>query len=181
LTAALPSRFRTPHSRWNSIPRDALTARGYRVLTQLNDGGADAFVKQRNSVFLFCQGHLEYEAASLLLEYRRDIRRFLSHESDCYPSMPQGYFDEEAVAALTVLRTRALSDRRSESFAEFPPIDIRCTWRGEAVRFYGNWLQYLAEQNKKQFQYGIAAPEYPFKSAVTAAALGSQAHIAEAG
>ena len=181
LTAGIPSRFRTPHSRWNTIPIDALTAGGYHVLTQLNGGGADVFVKQRNSVFLFCQGHLEYEAASLLLEYRRDIRRFLSQESDCYPSMPQNYFDEESAAALILLQARALSDRRQESFAEFPPINIRCTWRGEAVRFYRNWLQYLVEQNKRQLQYRISSPEYSFKSAVAAAGLGSQPHTAEAG
>jgi homoserine O-succinyltransferase len=181
MTAGLPSCFRTPHSRWNTIPLDALNARGYRLLTQLNDGGADIFLKQRNSVFLFCQGHLEYEAVSLLLEYRRDIRRFLSHETDCYPSVPQGYFDEEEVASLIRLQARAVANRCPESFAEFPALNVRCAWRVEAVRFYRNWLQYLAEQNKKELQYRIASTEYPFKSAVAAAGLGNQAHIAEAG
>lgn len=181
LTAGLPPCFRTPHSRWNTIPSDALSSCGYRVLTQLNDGGTDAFVKQRNSVFLFCQGHPEYEAASLLLEYRRDIRRFLTRESDFYPSMPRGYFDEDATAALVLLQARALSDRRPERFAEFPSINIRCTWRCEAVRFYRNWLQYLMEQKKKELQYKIGPTEYSFKSAVTAAGLGGQAHNAEAG
>ena len=35
--------------------------------------------------------------STLLLEYRRDIGRFLRGERDTYPPMPQGYFDEETV------------------------------------------------------------------------------------
>ena len=78
------------------------------------------FVKQRKSLFVFFQGHPEYEANTLLLEYRRDIRRFLRRERDTYPPMPQGYFDEDTVDALTAVRERALSDRREELFEEFP-------------------------------------------------------------
>src|SRR5438105_2022191 len=39
LTAGVPHEFCMPHSRWNDIPEDALSACGYRVLTQLQDGG----------------------------------------------------------------------------------------------------------------------------------------------
>ncbi len=118
LTAGAPSRVRMPHSRWNEIPEDALAACGYRVLTRSNDAGVDTFVKQRNSLFVFFQGHPEYEAHSLLLEYRRDIGRFLRGERDTYPLMPQGYFDGATVDALTALRERALSDRREELLAK---------------------------------------------------------------
>ena len=92
LTAGAPSRLQMPHSRWNDIPEDALTSCGYRVLTRSEDAGVDTFVKQRKSLFVFFQGHPEYEANTLLLEYRRDIRRFLRRERDTYPPMPQGYF-----------------------------------------------------------------------------------------
>jgi homoserine O-succinyltransferase len=51
-----------PHSRWNEIPEEALLACGYRVLTRSEDAGVDAFVKQRNSLFVFFQGHPEYDA-----------------------------------------------------------------------------------------------------------------------
>src|SRR6266849_2928596 len=150
LTADTPPRLRMPHSRWNEIPEEALLACGYRVLTRSEDAGVDAFVKQRKSLFVFLQGHPEYEASTLLLEYRRDIGRFLRGERDTYPPMPQGYFDEETVHALTALRERALSDRREELLAEFPLAmaagKVTNNWRSTAEGFYRNWLQYICAE-----------------------------------
>jgi homoserine O-succinyltransferase len=147
LTADAPPRLRMPHSRWNEIPEDALTSCGYRVLTRSDAAGADAFVKQRKSLFVFFQGHPEYEAQTLMLEYRRDIRRFLLRERETYPNMPEGYFDDAAVEALTALRGRALADRREEVLADFPTAlaaeTVTNTWRATAAVVYRNWLQYL--------------------------------------
>jgi homoserine O-succinyltransferase len=80
LTATAPRRLQMPQSRWNEIPEEALLACGYRVLTRSQDAGVDAFVKQGKSLFVFFQGHPEYEAITLLLEYRRDIGRYLRGE-----------------------------------------------------------------------------------------------------
>jgi homoserine O-succinyltransferase len=88
-----------PHSRWNEISESELTACGYRVLMRSEDAGAGMFVKQRKSLFVCFQGHPEYEARTLLLEYARDVRRYLRRESDTYPGMPRGYFGAEAVDA----------------------------------------------------------------------------------
>src|SRR6185295_18411697 len=114
LTASAPATLQMPHSRWNEIPEEALLACGYRVLTRSEDAGVDAFVKQRNSLFVFFQGHPEYEAVTLMLEYRRDIGRFLRKERDTYPPTPHGYFDKETLEVLEALRERALVDRREE-------------------------------------------------------------------
>src|SRR5207253_785601 len=114
LTASTPPRLQMPHSRWNEVPEEALIACGYRVLTRSAGAGVDLFVKQRRSLFVFFQGHPEYEPVTLLLEYRRDIGRFLRRERETYPTMPEGYFDDDTVGALTRLRERALSDRREE-------------------------------------------------------------------
>jgi homoserine O-succinyltransferase len=153
LTAAAPSRLQMPQSRWNEIPEEALLACGYRVLTRSEDAGVDAFVKQRKSLFVFFQGHPEYDATSLLLEYRRDIGRFLRRERDTYPPMPQGYFDEETVEALTALRERALVDRREELLAEFPTAmaagKVTNTWRSTAENLYRNWLVYIRAQKEQ--------------------------------
>jgi homoserine O-succinyltransferase len=155
LTAAGPSRLQMPQSRWNEIPEEALLACGYRVLTRSEDARVDAFVKKRKSLFVFFQGHPEYEAITLLLEYRRDIGRFLRHERDTYPTMPHGYFDEETVEALTALRERALVDRREELLADFPTAMAACkvtnTWRSTAESLYRNWLKYIcAEKGEKE-------------------------------
>jgi homoserine O-succinyltransferase len=153
LTAAAPSHLQMPQSRWNEIPEEALLACGYRVLTRSEDAGVDAFVKQRKSLFVFFQGHPEYDATTLLLEYRRDIGRFLRRERDTYPPMPHGYFDEETVEALTALRERALLDRREELLAEFPTAmaagKVTNTWRSTAENLYRNWLVYILAQKEQ--------------------------------
>jgi len=152
LTAAAPSHLQMPQSRWNEVPEEALLACGYRVLTRSVGAGVDSFVKQRKSLFVFFQGHPEYDATTLLLEYRRDIGRFLRGERETYPPMPQGYFDEETVAALAALRERARLDRREELLAEFPTAmaagKVTNTWRSTAESLYRNWLQYIGAQKQ---------------------------------
>jgi homoserine O-succinyltransferase len=150
LMAGVPDRLWVPHSRWNGIPADGLKACGYHVLTRSEHAGIDAFVKQRKSLFVFFQGHPEYEADSLLLEYRRDIRRFLRRESDSYPSIPRGYVDEDAGALFTALRERALSGRREELLEDFPAPRLRNTWRPAAISVYRNWLRYLCARKATQ-------------------------------
>ena len=158
LTDAAPNRLQMPHSRWNEIPEEALLACGYRVLTRSEDAGVDAFVKQRKSLFVFFQGHPEYEAITLLLEYRRDIGRFLRRERETYPPMPQGYFDQETVEALTTLRERSLSDRREELLAEFPIATaagkVTNNWRSTAEGLYRNWLQFIRAEKMKTLPAG---------------------------
>ncbi|HEV8439247.1 MAG TPA: homoserine O-succinyltransferase [Methylomirabilota bacterium] len=153
LTAALSPRLSMPHSRWNDVPEDALTSCGYRVLTRSPVAGTDMFVKQRRSLFVFFQGHPEYEGNTLLLEYRRDVRRFLRGERESYPPMPVGYFDPATVAAWTVVRERALSDRREEVLADLPTAlaagTVTNTWRSAATRVYRNWLLYMCAQKDR--------------------------------
>jgi homoserine O-succinyltransferase len=176
LTSDVPSCVRIPHSRWNDIPKDALSACGYRVLTQLQNGSVDAFVRQTKNLFVFFQGHPEYDADSLLLEYRRDIRRFLRRERELYPSMPQGYFDEKTAVAFTLLRERAIAERCEQSLASFPPSiqspSVRSAWRSVAVRFYRNWLRYLFEQKNMSLVSRPRPVRYKFNPIVTATGAG---------
>ena len=69
----IPSRFLMPHSRWNGLEQKQLIQRGYEVLTTSPRVGVDTFIKQHQSLFVFFQGHPEYESHTLLLEYRRDV------------------------------------------------------------------------------------------------------------
>ena len=128
------------------------------MLTRSDEAGVDMFVKQRNSLFVFFQGHPEYDATTLLLEYRRDIGRFLRGERETYPPMPHGYFDEATTQALTALRERALVDRREELLTEFPVAlateGVTNTWRPAAERLYHNWLAYLRTQKTERQQAG---------------------------
>jgi homoserine O-succinyltransferase len=147
LTAAAQDRLSMPHSRWNDVPEEALRASGYRILTRSAEAGVDLFVKQRNSLFVFFQGHPEYDAVNLLLEYRRDIGRYLRCERETYPSMPRGYFSEEIELQLLALQGRALHDRREDVLAGFPTEaaagQVTNNWRQSAERVYRNWLAFI--------------------------------------
>ncbi len=152
LTADAPPCFQLPHSRWNGIPEDALTRCGYSVLTRAADAGVDTFVKQHKSLFVFFQGHPEYESDTLLLEYRRDIGRYLRGETTTYPLMPRSYFDHETVIALTALQNEAMSQPRESLLAEVSAVlgkpRIENTWHWTAASIYRNWLEYICSQKE---------------------------------
>jgi homoserine O-succinyltransferase len=152
LTAGMPARQRMPHSRWNDIAESELTDCGYSVLTRSTDGSVDAFAKQRKSLFVFFQGHPEYEANTLLLEYRRDVRRYLRGERDTYPQMPEGYFDRDTADLFAAMRDRSLSNLSPELHADLPAAlaetRVSNTWHAASARVYGNWLAYLHAQTR---------------------------------
>jgi homoserine O-succinyltransferase len=137
-----------PHSRWNELPIEALREAGYAVLSFAPETGADAFVRHRQSLMLFFQGHPEYEATTLLKEYRRDVGRYVNGQQAHYPTMPHGYLSAEAVALLEDFRERALAARAPELLSQFPfaaaAADLVNRWRPAAVRIYGNWLDFIA-------------------------------------
>jgi homoserine O-succinyltransferase/O-acetyltransferase len=152
LLAGLPSTLKLPHSRWNDLAEQDLTNCGYSVLTRTGDAGVDTFMKQQQSLFIFFQGHPEYESATLLREYRRDIGRYLTGQSENYPRMPQGYFDAETSAALTRLQMSAVSRRNEESLREISlaleKARIVNGWHVSAVSIYRNWLEHILIQKK---------------------------------
>jgi homoserine O-succinyltransferase len=152
IVAGAPSRWRVPHSRYNDLPEEALVSSGYCILSRLPGTGADMFVKQRKSLFLFVQGHPEYDPVALLREYRRDIRRFLANERNSFPEMPRGYFDENATAALAAFRQQALGKQDVDLLPSFPAIaegSLSHAWLAPAARIYANWLSYLVEQRSR--------------------------------
>jgi homoserine O-succinyltransferase len=120
LFAGTPHQIRTPHSRWNDLSEDDLRAHGYLILRHSSEAGADTFSKVvRESLFIFFQGHPEYDAETLWLEYSRDIRRYLKAEYRDCPSPPRNYVANASAAT---------------------PAN---TWGEHAVVFYRNWLKYI--------------------------------------
>ena len=81
-----------PHSRYNDVSERDLVAAGYTILTRHPTIGVDAFIKRHDSLFVFLQGHPEYDAGALGREYRRDVARFDAGETDVKPPRPENYF-----------------------------------------------------------------------------------------
>ena len=109
LTAGTPSSFRLPHSRWNGVPEEQLADCGYKVLTSSADAGVDTFIKQQKKLFVFFQGHPEYDSDSLLREYQTDVGRYIKGQVPNYPSMPKSYFDETTVDQLDAHQEKLLA------------------------------------------------------------------------
>lgn len=147
-----------PHSRGNDLPERDLKAAGYRILTRAPVAGVDTFARQEGSFHLFFQGHPEYETASLLREYRRDIGRFLRRERDDYPAAPQNYLDTEAAKLAEAFRERAMAERHSDMIKTFPMRALEAGlergpgsgWRAAAAAIYANWFEYLKGRKAEQ-------------------------------
>jgi len=153
LTAGTPARFRLPHSRWNGLLEEELTSCGYRVLTRAADAGVDTFIRQQRALFVFFQGHPEYEADTLLREYRRDVGRYFKGDSEKYPSMPHSYFDSSLVETLTALQEKAVHTRNGDLMLEITNAlgeqNIANTWSPSATGVYKNWLDYICAQKER--------------------------------
>jgi homoserine O-succinyltransferase len=147
ITHELREPLQVPHSRYNDLSERALASCGYKILTRSAVAGVDTFCKQERSYFLFFQGHPEYEADTLLREYRRDIGRFLRGEQEHYPAVPQGFFNLEKIAIANEFRDRALVDRRDDLIDSFPMSSLEAglerTWRTGSIGIYRNWIGYL--------------------------------------
>jgi len=162
LTGGVREQIRFPHSRWNEVQADALAACGYSVLTRSAEGGVDSFVKQKKrSLFVHFQGHPEYEAHTLLKEYRRDIKRFTRGERETYPSMPKNYFNAPSTKLVTEFRDVVLADRREELMEGFPEAalagTLEKTWHAAATSIYGNWLRYVASKKGDVSKFSAVA------------------------
>jgi homoserine O-succinyltransferase len=160
------TRLAVPHSRYNDVPAEALTTCGYRLLAISETAGVDTFTREERggSLFVFFQGHPEYDANSLTREYRRDIGRYLRGERAHYPAAPQGYFNEDAIVVADDFRHRAIRDRHPELLADFPLTEMEAgldnAWRGSATGLYRNWIDELRRRQSKR-----RAPAAPVRRA----------------
>jgi homoserine O-succinyltransferase len=151
LAAGLPAMVSVPHSRVNDIPEQAMVDSGYAMVIGDAEGGPGWSVAARmqgSSMFVLCQGHLEYSTESLLREYRRDVRRYLfGRGAFAYPKLPTGYLTPAAVARLEKLKTLATTTDTdpSDLYASFPYAEVEAglenAWSDSSVRFYRNWLE----------------------------------------
>lgn len=152
ITAAIPDRFRLPHSRWNGLAEADLRRCGYEVITKTDQAGVDSFIKQERSLFVFFQGHPEYQSETLLLEYRRDVGRFLRSESASYPGVPRGYFGEEALRELAEIQSHAAERPLEETLARltalFSTTSKENGWHATASTIYRNWLERMASEKQ---------------------------------
>ncbi len=164
-----------PHSRWNGLAEPDLRAAGYSLLTLTTSGEVDAFLRlntaREESLFVFFQGHPEYETDTLMREYRRDVGRYLTGASPTYPSLPVHYFDDATEDSLCALRDRAAAGEtdglQTALSAALATAHIENRWAEPAAFVYRQWLQSLlaekARRCAKRMPVGLfsSAESYP--------------------
>jgi homoserine O-succinyltransferase len=148
LLAGADPDLRVPHSRYNDIAAEDLEAAGYQILTRSPEAGVDTFIKSWRSLFVYLQGHPEYDGDALRREYRRDVIRFLDGTSETYPRMPMDYFDAATAVRLDAFESRARKRRTKALIEDFPLVRRgsadRSAWQRDlATTLFSNWLTYL--------------------------------------
>jgi homoserine O-succinyltransferase len=150
LAAGLPELVPVPHSRVNDVPEAALIEAGYRIVIGSGPARAGWSVAARDyggRLFVLCQGHPEYSTASLLREYRRDVRRYLFGRGVVpYPALPEGYLRPAGQAVLEAFADRAATSGAEppQLWADFPfeaaAAAAENTWADTSGTLYANWL-----------------------------------------
>ena len=147
LAAGLAPPIAFPHSRWNEVRAADLVECGYTVITSDGDGQVNCFLKEERGLVVAFQGHPEYEPLTLLNEYKRDVRRFLTGESGRYPDLPRDYLAREQAEQLTEFRRRALAEPSVALAQEIQALDLHVAdfapWRRNAAMLCRNWFAWV--------------------------------------
>jgi homoserine O-succinyltransferase/O-acetyltransferase len=152
LLALAPPRWMTPHSRGNELPETELRRRGYRILSRSHTAGTDIFTKRCESLFVFLQGHPEYDSGALGREYRRDVVQFIAGRRDDYPELPVNYFPDDVAQAMRDFRQIAEHRPGDALFERFPALPaMRAPWHGAAVGLFAAWLVQLDAHRSRLF------------------------------
>lgn len=163
------TRFDAPHSRHNDISRIQLEDAGLTVLAESPEGGVHMAVSPDGFRVVYFQGHPEYEANSLLKEYKREVLRFLGGELDAPPPFPENYLPAEAQAiARRFVEEAAAAAARGESVRDFPELELEPmldnTWGDTAKAIFNNWLGLIYRltdlERNRQYMPGVN-PENP--------------------
>lgn len=161
LVANINTRFDMPHSRGNDISAERFTSQGLPILACSDHVGVALATSKDGFRQIFCQGHPEYDTASLLKEYQRELARFVAKERSDYPNFPINY-GSNAIAGLLQQYAQQLRSGDTNLTA-FPAEKILSfvdnTWRDTAKAIFSNWLALVYRvthvERDKQFMDGI--------------------------
>ncbi len=164
LVAEINTRFDVPHSRFNEIFQDDMEKKKLKVLVASEQAGVHLAVSPDGFRIVFFQGHPEYDDLSLLKEYKREVFRFLYHETENYPPFPENYFDAGVRQILIDyeqhVRTAKSTGSTPDSFPEELILEhLDNTWRDTAKAVFNNWLgkiyQITNQDRRLPFMDGI--------------------------
>ncbi len=139
------TRFDAPHSRFNDISRSQLEDAGLTVLAESENGGVHMAVSPDGIRVVYFQGHPEYDANSLLKEYKRELMRYLQGNLDDLPPFPENYFSPKVVEIANrflEIMEQANADNRTlpDTLESEAQALLDNTWGDTAKAIFNNWL-----------------------------------------
>jgi homoserine O-succinyltransferase len=175
------TRFDVPHSRYNAITRRHFVSAGLQILIESEEAGVHAAVSDDGFRRVYFQGHPEYDANSLLKEYKREVLRHFHGEREM-PPYPEHYLSPEAATLVEEYLDAARDAREAgRPVPEFPEAEIAPfldnTWRDTARAIFDNWLGLVYQltnlDRRLPFMEGVD-PKHPL-AALTGGDQGSAA------
>lgn len=145
LVAGVNTRFDVPHSRFNEIYAEQFKQADLLTLVVSEDGDVHLATSEDGFRLVFFQGHPEYDAISLLKEYKREIGRFINREIEEYPPFPENYLSLKCQAIMEEYQSRLdLALANNQIPPEFPehlllPL-LDNTWHDTAEAVINNWI-----------------------------------------
>jgi homoserine O-succinyltransferase len=164
LVNGVNTRFDVPHSRFNQIDREQFESADCRVLAESAQAGVHLAVSPDLFRLVFFQGHPEYDAISLLKEYKREVTLFSDGKREDYPPFVENYFPEQCEAILDEHRERILAaKKRGTPMPHFPESlsasYLDNTWHDSAEAVLNNWIgmvyQLTHNDRKLPFKAGV--------------------------
>jgi homoserine O-succinyltransferase len=158
------TRFDAPHSRYNEVTKAQLEDAGLVVLVESDDAGVHLAVSPDLLRIVYFQGHPEYDAISLLKEYKREVIRFFKGEREHGPRYPENYFSPEAGEIAKQYFHRAeKAAARGADLPPFPDAELEAlvdnTWGDTGKAIVNNWLGLVYRltnlDRKEQFMPGV--------------------------
>ena len=160
LMSGVETRFDAPHSRWNEVTRSQLEQAGLTILVDSAQVGVHMAVSPDQFRVIYTQGHPEYDANSLLKEYKREVFRFLNGELEAAPPYPENYLSSQAIEIANRHIDETLSaSSSSKPLPDFPENEMAAhttnAWRDTGKAIVGNWLNLIHEltNSDRRLQY----------------------------
>jgi homoserine O-succinyltransferase len=163
LLHGINTRFDVPHSRYNAITREQFADAGLSILIESAEAGVHAAVSEDKFRRVYFQGHPEYDANSLLKEYKREVLRYFSGERDL-PPFPEHYVPEGARTVIARYLEEAHAAHAAHAvLPEFPEAHVvpflENTWGDTARAIFDNWLglvyQLTNVDRRRPFMEGV--------------------------
>jgi len=154
LAADLPTLVPVPQSRHNEITAGQFQDAKLNVILIHSHARVHLVANQDNSLVLM-QGHPEYDAVSLLKEYKREVGYYSDGTRKDFPPLPDNIMDDAGVELVLshrkLVEVSVAADQPAPEFPESEVADhLHESWKPAAEQVFSNWIQLVRQLPDRQ-------------------------------